>query len=278
MKFCFRSSGRKDSTRRFARPVRLRRKFLILFAYICSVMVTKAEISLVRSLFDKKTRTETGLFMVEGPKLVSEAIRSGLSVRRIFASETFPYAHEAVSRKDMERMSALKTPQGILAIVEMPVYGMPAEPGRELTLALDGIQDPGNMGTILRTADWFGIRDIFCSPDTADSYNPKVVQASMGAVLRVRIHYGPLPDILSGAACPIYGAFLDGENIYTADLGVRPAGIIVMGNEGNGIRPDTAALVTRRLCIPPFPIGHPSSESLNVATATAVICSEFRRR
>lgn len=239
-------------------------------------MVTKAEISFVRSLADKKVRMESGLFVVEGPKLVSDAMRSGLCIHRIFATEHVPYNHEAVSHKDMERMSALKTPQGILALIEIPRYGMPAEPGRELTLALDGVQDPGNMGTILRTADWFGITDVICSPDTADCFNPKVVQASMGAVFRIRVHYVPLVEIFPTAYGPIYGAFLDGENIYTANLGVIPSGIIVMGNEGNGISPNTTALITHRLHIPPF--GKPSSESLNVATATAIICSEFRRR
>ena len=245
-------------------------------------MITKADISLVRSLADKKARLENCLFVVEGPKLVEEALASGFTVRRVMGLPE--YAHfryfEEASAKDMERMSGLKTPQGVLALVDIPRPGVMAIPRQKLVLALDGVQDPGNLGTILRTADWFGIRDVFCSEDTADCYNPKVVQASMGAVFRVGVHYTKLAPMLAEMhkhEVPVFGAFLDGENIYEADLGVAPYGIIVMGNEGKGITPDVAANIGHRLYIPPYPTGRPSSESLNVATATAIICSEFRR-
>lgn len=246
-------------------------------------MVTKAEIQMVRSLADKKGRAEHGLFVAEGPKMVTEALTSRLRVRRVFGTEEYADAPgcEVVGRKDLERMSALKTPQGVMALVEIPRRDTPPQTAGGLILALDGVQDPGNMGTILRTADWFGIRTVVCSEDSADCFNPKVVQASMGAVFRVAVHYTALEVVLAQAAgdgTPVYGAFLDGENVYTADLGAAPTGIIVMGNEGNGIRRDIAATVTRRLYIPPYPAGRPSSESLNVATATAILCSEFRRR
>ncbi len=249
-------------------------------------MMTKAEIAMIRSLNDKRSRTEWGLFVAEGEKLVSELPGSGLHVRRLFLREdtvlenlaAFGVGAERVTAREMERISHLKSPQGALALVEIPPRQLPSDPGRKLALALDGIQDPGNLGTILRLADWFGIREVFCSPQTADCFNPKVVQATMGAILRVGVHYCDLPRLLTQCDVPVYGTFLDGENIYRADLGVSPAGIIVMGNEGNGITSEVAATVTRRLYIPPYPAGRPSSESLNVAVATAVVCSEFRRR
>ena len=241
---------------------------------------------MIRSLGDKRARMETGLFVAEGERLVSELPGSGFRVRRLFLREdtvlgnpgAFGVGMERVTAREMERISHMKSPQGVLALVEIPRWPLSGRSGRELTLALDGIQDPGNLGTILRLADWFGIREVLCSPQTADCFNPKVVQATMGAILRVRVHYVDLPRMLVDAGVPVYGTFLDGENIYEADLGAASAGIIVMGNEGNGVSPEVAAAVTRRLYIPPYPPGRPSSESLNVAVATAVVCSEFRRR
>ncbi len=244
-------------------------------------MVTKAEISLVRSLADKKARAEHGLFVVEGPKMVAEALASGFTVRRVFGLPEFSRfaGFEEASRKDLERMSSLRTPQGVLAVVGIPGAVAVPDSAHNLTLALDGVQDPGNLGTIMRIADWFGIGTILCSEDTADCFNPKAVQASMGAVFRVGMSY--IPDLAAklqesaARGVPVYGTFLDGENIYTAPL--TPAGMIVMGSEGNGISPRTAAAVTRRLLIPPYPAACRTSESLNVATATAIVCSEFRR-
>ncbi len=242
-------------------------------------MLIKADISLVRSLSDKKSRAEHGLFVAEGRKMVGEATASPLAVRRIFGTEEFSgiAGCEVVSPKDIERMSSLKTPQGILALVEIPRYGLPASPGSELTLVLDGVQDPGNLGTIIRIADWFGIRDIICSPDTADCYNPKTVQATMGAIFRVRVHYADLPAVLGGTGVPVFGTFLEGDNIYKTELG-GDRGIIVLGSEGNGISDAVAAAVTRKLYIPPYPAGEPASESLNVGVAAAIVCSEFRRK
>ena len=187
---------------------------------------------------------------------------------------------EVISHKEMELISSLKTPSDMLALVEIPRHGLSVRGlSGVLSLALDGVQDPGNMGTILRLADWFGMRDVICSETTADCFNPKVVQATMGAIARVRVHYVPLARWLGevrAAGIPVYGTFLDGEPIYDAAL--SPGGVIVMGSEGQGVSPEVAELVSRRLFIPPFPVGEPTSESLNVATATAIVCSEFRRR
>lgn len=244
--------------------------------------MTKAEIQLVRALADKRGRTEQGLFVAEGEKLVGELRTSHLRVRKIFALEGLFEGEEVecVTARDMERLSLLKTRSNSLAIVEIPHYRLDAAAlsGR-LTLALDDIQNPGNLGTIIRLADWFGIGDIVCSSGTADCFNPKVVQATMGAILRVRVHYTDLPRFLAEAAgrgTPVYGTFLEGDNIYDAPL--TRGGIVVMGNEGRGVTPETARTVTRKLFIPPFPADRRGSESLNVAMATGIVCAEFRRR
>lgn len=264
-------------------------------------MLTKAEIQMIRSLGDKRGRQAEGLFVAEGAKLVTELVAGTLTggalrVRRVCCTEeglkqlqsgmekTFATSKEVqidmVSQKEMERISFLKTPSALLALVEVPRWRMPAtKRGTELILALDGVQDPGNMGTILRIADWFGIRDVVCSEHTADCFNPKVVQATMGAIARVRVYYLSLVEWLSDvlkAGLPIYGTFLDGETIYNVPLAAE--GVIVMGSEGKGVSAQVAELVTNRLYIPSFPVGVDTSESLNVATATAIVCSEFRRR
>jgi TrmH family RNA methyltransferase len=185
---------------------------------------------------------------------------------------------EIISEKEMERISQLKTANSVLAVVELPRHSLAkAQPAKNLVLALDRVQNPGNLGTIIRLADWFGISDIVCSEDSADCFNPKVVQATMGAILRVRVHYTNLPQWLANQRdTKIYGTFLEGENIYSAQL--DKAGVIVMGNEGQGISTEVAETVTHKLLIPPYPADRCGSESLNVAVATAVICSEFRRR
>ena len=244
--------------------------------------MTRSDIQLVRSLSDKRGRSEHGLFVAEGAKLIGELRRSNLRIRRIFATEGLFEGPEVecVTEKEMERQSLLKTPSNSLAIVEIPRYRLDAaHVGQRLTLALDDVQNPGNLGTIIRLADWFGIGEILCSPATADCFNPKVVQATMGAILRVRVHYVELAPLLAQAAArgvPVYGTFLEGENLYDAQL--TDGGIIVMGNEGRGVRPDVAQTVTRKLFIPPFPADRRASESLNVAMATGVVCAEFRRR
>lgn len=245
-------------------------------------MLTKADIRLVRSLADKRARTDEGLFVAEGGKLIGELRASTLRIRRIYALDGI-FAGEdvtTVSPKEMERLSLLKTPSDSLALVEIPRRRLdPAKLRRSLVLALDDVQNPGNLGTIVRLADWFGIRDIVCSEATADCFNPKVVQATMGAITRVRVHYLPLSGLLEKAlsdGIPVYGTFLDGDDIYGAELSAD--GILVMGNEGKGIGPDVEKCVSRRLYIPSYPGGTATSESLNVAVATAVACAEFRRR
>ena len=244
--------------------------------------MTKAEIQLVRALADKRGRAEHGLFLAEGEKLIGELRASHLRVRRIYALEGIFAGEEVevVTPRDMERLSQLKTPSNSLALVEIPHYRLKTADLRgQLTLALDEVQNPGNVGTIIRLADWFGIRDILCSEGTADCFNPKVVQATMGAILRVRVHYTPLAPLLAEAAAggiPVYGTFLEGENIYTEEL--SPTGIVVMGNEGRGVTPAVAQCITRKLFIPPWPADRRGSESLNVAMATGIVCAEFRRQ
>lgn len=243
--------------------------------------MTKQEIQFVRSLADKRNRDSEHLFIAEGDKLISEIITSGLKVRNIYALEGHLAGKaEVVTAKEMERISQLKTASSSLAVVEQPRHKTPsAAPAERLSIALDGVQNPGNLGTIIRLADWFGVEDIFCSQDTADCFNPKVVQATMGAILRVRVHYLKLADFLTrtaAAGTPVYGTMLDGENIYSTQL--TPTGVIVMGNEGKGVSDECARSFTHRLLIPSYPAERQGSESLNVAMATGIVCAEFRRR
>ncbi|MBR4994773.1 MAG: RNA methyltransferase [Alistipes sp.] len=244
--------------------------------------MTKAEIQFVRSLADKQTRDEERLFIAEGEKLINEIIASGLRIRKIYALEGILQGQaEVVTPKEMERISQLKSASNCLAIVEQPRFSTPATaPDNSLSLALDGVQNPGNLGTIIRLADWFGISDIFCSATTADCYNPKVIQATMGAILRVRVHYLDLEALLSRSAekqIPIYGTMLDGENIYESQT-LENRGVIVMGNEGKGVSAECARHFSHRLLIPSYPPERQGSESLNVAMATGIVCAEFRRR
>ncbi len=223
-------------------------------------MPIKSEISFVRSLTDKRTREEHGLFVVEGPKMVAEALASGWVVKKVYGVGSGDW--EEVSPRDLERMSSLRTPQGVLAVVCMQDISA-SDSG--CVLALDGIQDPGNLGTIIRTADWFGISRILCSPDCADRFNPKAVQASMGAIFRIPVSYGKL---IFPPNAPVYGAFLDGESIY--DTRFAENGVILLGSEGRGISAAAAKHVTHRITIPSF---SPRAESLNVAAAAAIFCS-----
>lgn len=243
--------------------------------------MTRSEIRFIRSLADKQARTASGLFVAEGSKLIDEILASGWEVEALYSTRgSFGGRAVMISPAEMERISMLKTPNDSLATVRMPFVRTPrtADASR-LSLALDGVRNPGNMGTIIRLADWFGIEDVYCSEDSADCFNPKVVQATMGAILRVRVHYLDLEALLArsaAASTPVYGTVLDGENIYSAPL--TAGGIIVMGNEGQGISPACTAHLTHRLLIPPYPASRHGSESLNVAMATAVVCAEFRRR
>ena len=230
--------------------------------------LSSAEIKFVKSLSQKKFRDEYGVFAVEGEKLVQEALKSGFEVEKVFRKEE-------IGEAAMARISALSSPSPVLALVRIPESRMEA-PRDGLYLALDGIRDPGNLGTILRIADWFGIDAVYASEDTVELYNPKVVQATMGAVFRVKFYVCDIPSLCSSYPGPVYGTFLDGENMYGKELSSR--GIIVIGNEANGISAATSACVNERLYIPPFPADDPGSESLNAAVATAITVAEFRRR
>ena len=240
-------------------------------------MITKAQQKLIRSLEQKKYRQREGLFVAEGPKVVGDLLDAGFQPEMLFR------VPEDVSEDELRRISFLQHPQGVLAVFRIPsaYHLQPSilhlQPSA-LYLALDGVQDPGNLGTIIRIADWFGIDTIFCSPDTADAWAPKVVQATMGSIARVHIIYGELSSLLDEASkkeIPVYGTLLDGRNIYEETLSA--GGIIIMGNEGNGISAPIRGRITRRLLIPDFHQGA-TADSLNVAIATAITCSEFRRR
>ena len=252
-------------------------------------VLSKNKIKLIRSLDQKKNRLASGLFIAEGKKLVFDLLRTEIPISEVFctnpiSSGLINYKSnlkiEIVSTEDLARISFLKTTPEIVAVLMIPKFVIDwTEIKNNLSLVLDGIQDPGNMGTIIRLADWFGIRNIVCSEDSADLYNPKVIQSTMGAFARVKVHYVALPAFLNQAkqsGIPVYGTFLEGENLYQCDL--TPNGLIVMGNEGNGISDLTAEFISRKINIPSYPAGVRTSESLNVAIATSVICSEFRRR
>ncbi len=230
--------------------------------------ISKAQVKLVRSLQQKKFRDELGLFVAEGDKCVEELCKRFELVHLYREGEN-------ASRTEIEQMSGLRTPQGTIGVFKKHTICDLKFDICDLTLGLDGIQDPGNLGTIIRTADWFGVRDIVCSLDTADCYNPKVVQATMGALARVRVHYVDLPKWLSEQQCPIFGTLLDGKDMYETEL--PKEGIIVMGNEGNGISSAVRSIITHPILIPSYPKNAETSESLNVAIATAVVLAEFRR-
>ena len=250
-------------------------------------MLSKALLKRISALENKKQRKETRLFVAEGGKTVIDLINAGIKIDKLIATHEWMQEHNLpkgievieVSNEEMRRASFQQAPQGVLGIFHQPdIEENLSAPYTELCLALDNVQDPGNLGTIIRIADWFGIKNIFCSIGTADAYNPKTIQATMGAISRVQVHYLDLADYLASlqGKAPIYGTFLDGENIYHKELSKN--GIIIMGNEGNGISNECGGLVNERLFIPNYPAGCETSESLNVSVATAIICSEFRRR
>jgi len=237
-------------------------------------MISKNQIKFVRQLEQKKYRKKEGLFVAEGPKVVGDLLRAGFKAHTIFATsewESQGQTFQEVSDEELRRVSFLQHPQRVLALFFIPTESVPSV--SSLSLALDDVQDPGNLGTIIRIADWFGIDTIYCSENTADAWSPKVVQATMGSIARVNIIYTDLQELISKAQVPVYGTLLDGQDIYTQELSKE--GVIVMGNEGNGISAPIRKLINRRLLIPQF---HEGPESLNVAIATAITCSEFRRR
>ena len=249
-------------------------------------MLSKNLIKYIRSFQQKKQREAEGLFIAEGPKTVGDLL-AAQRARLLVATAEWLATNKAnaervveVTEEELRRASLVQHPQQVLALFPIPqtatdhVHRMNED---ELVLALDGIQDPGNLGTIIRIADWFGIKHIYCSTDTADAYNPKVVQATMGSIARVYIYYIDLRELIANRpeGMPVYGTLLDGDNLYAQRKENR--GIIIMGNEGRGISPEIIPLLTHRLLIPPYPADRRTAESLNVATATAIVCAEIRR-
>ncbi|MGK6351538.1 TrmH family RNA methyltransferase [Parapedobacter sp. DT-150] len=251
-------------------------------------MLSKSQIRTITSLQHKKFRREHSLFIVEGIKSVTEFLRSDYHVQHLFytpqaAAKLIKIPHnikseetavQEISEEDLKRISSLTTPQGILALVGIPSY--PSLTGASLRggfqLVLDDIQDPGNLGTIIRTAEWFGVSRIICSLGSVDAYNPKVVQASMGSLARIQVHYTDIVALTTSAAVPVFGAVLEGAPLYDADFGRE--GLVVLGNEGNGISVDVLANIQHPITIPR--IGQ--AESLNVAVSAALFCAELVRK
>ncbi|MDX9945737.1 MAG: RNA methyltransferase [Bacteroidales bacterium] len=254
-------------------------------------MVSRITIKYIQSLQKKKVREEEKLFAIEGDKLVREYLAAGQKLSLLVAKPEFistlgqgdrALIGEIVpaSYEELKRISSLTTPHNALAVVNMPdppLFSAGSMQG--LSIALESVQDPGNLGTIIRAAAWFGIRNIICSSGSVDVYNPKVIQASMGAILNVEVLYSELDFILGEAkkaGMPVYGTFLEGESIYTSELDER--GIIVFGNESKGISGSLAPFITKRLFIPGFSVSDHGVESLNVGMAVSVVLSEFARR
>lgn len=259
-------------------------------------MISKNKIKAIRQLENKKSRKEKGLFVAEGPKVVGDLLDLQDAVT-VIATEQWSTQHQfdddteviLVTDEELRRLSFLQHPQQVMALFRIPtpslsLDGMVNVIRQRLCLALDGVRDPGNLGTIIRIADWFGIDTIFCSEDTADVYSPKVVQATMGSIARVKVVYVGLTELMEALPkdIPVYGTVLDGENIYQTVL--NNVGLLVMGNEGKGISPEVINHLTHKLLIPLFPSTNISTnaissraDSLNVAIATAIACSEFRR-
>ena len=253
-------------------------------------MISKSTIKLIKSLAIKKYRFKEKLFLVEGDKNVLEVLHSEYIVKQLFATKTFliENVESVINAKqivelipeEIKRASLLQSPQNCLAICNLPsTPELPSELKRNLSLYLDGIQDPGNLGTIIRICDWFGIDHLFCSPDTSDMFNPKVIQASMGSFCRVKVWHTPFEQIAKMADISnvsVYGAFLNGQNIYTENLPNQA--LLVVGNEGKGIRCPVEKRITKKIMIPNLAPVRNGAESLNVSVATGIICAEFKRQ
>jgi TrmH family RNA methyltransferase len=257
-------------------------------------MISAAKSKLIRSLQHKKYRDLHRLFLVEGEKMVLELASGGpendFKILELIATPGWLEEHHSTvqeslaecteaSRAEIKKISNLVTPQPVMALVSMPAMQFSAEMlHRHPVLAFDSIRDPGNLGTIIRTADWFGIRHIVCTPDSTDLFNPKVVQSTMGAIGRVQVHYQDLPILLESEQLEgkaVFGTFMDGESLYDCTLGADP--LILFGNESQGLSPRLFPFIKRRITIPSFSAGGKGSESLNLASSVAVVCSELRR-
>ena len=238
--------------------------------------LSKNQVKWVRSLQQKKQRDAEGVFVAEGHKCVEE-LRSAFELVLLATPDN-------ANTIEISQMSNLRNPQGVIGVFrkrQIPISTLNSQLST-LSIALDGVQDPGNLGTIIRTCDWFGVHDIYCSMDTADCYNPKVVQATMGALARVRVHYINLEEWLGKVqetGLPVYGTLLEGGNMYEEGaISDKSKGVIIMGNEGNGISPEIRKLITHPIRIPSYPADAETSESLNVGIATAIVLAEFRRK
>ena len=248
-------------------------------------MLSKNKIKHILSLSRRKERDATLLFVAEGNKMAADLLPL-FRCQTLIVTEEFRKTLSAcpaeeiiiTTKEEIKKASQLSTPQSALAVFYQPAYELDATSLKnKFSLMLDTIQDPGNLGTIIRIADWFGIEDIICSKETVDVYNPKTIQATMGAIGRVRVYYCDLGKFIDDIPdIPLFGTFLEGDNIYKTPLPEN--GILIMGNEGNGISHELASRVNHKLFIPNFPVKRETSESLNVAMATAIACSEFRRR
>jgi len=262
----------------------------ISFLIIVFQMISKNTIKLIKSLAIKKIRAKENLFLVEGDKIVAEVLESKFQVEKLYATGTFIVKNKSktknaknvteVSSEDIKQVSLMKNPQNSIALCALPAEKeLPERIDSNLSIYLDDIQDPGNLGTIIRICDWFGIELLFCSPKTADLFNPKVIQASMGSFCRVEVHYTsfePVAALVDKLGIPVFGAFLNGKNIYEQKL--PPRALLVMGNEGNGISAGIENKIERKIKIPEFNKITKSAESLNVSIATGIICSEFKRQ
>lgn len=238
-------------------------------------MVSKSQIKLITSLQQKKYRDKTGLFVAEGPKVIAELLEAGLNLHSLFSTEAdlgFSERFFSVTELELQKISFLKTANTSLALFEIPKQ-IPM-PQQGLVLALDAVRDPGNLGTIIRMCDWFGLTQVVCSVDTADCYNPKVIQATMGSIARIQVTYCDLEAYIKNSKIPVYGACMEGVNVYAHTWAAN--GILVMGNEANGISEGISKLLHEKITIPQFGKKQ-EAESLNVATATAILLSEFRR-
>ena len=239
-------------------------------------MISRTQVKLIQSLSQKKYRQKHELFVVEGLKGVQEFLKSAFVLHSLYTTELLLFDSSIditeINDETLKKISALKTPNKVVAIFKIPKPKTIKEEG--LIVALDAVNDPGNLGTIIRLCDWFGVKELVCSHQTVDCYNTKVVQATMGSLTRVNINYVDLPDFLSQTQLAVFGTYMDGDNLYKSAL--PESGVLVMGNEANGISDTITKTVTRRLAIPRFG-DLKSTESLNVATATAILLSEFKR-
>ena len=241
-------------------------------------MLSKSQIKLIKSLSQKKFRNKHGLFVVEGEKGIREFLNSNFELVSIYTTHLDFDLDDSflnvIDDNDLKKISFLKTPQKALAVFKIPINSNPKI--KDITILLDGVRDPGNLGAIIRLCDWFGVENLVCSPDTVDCYIPKVVQASMGSLSRIKTFYRNLPDVFSEhPEIPVFGTLLNGKNIYSERLPQNA--FIVMGNEANGISEEIQNLISTKITIPQFG-ENLQTESLNVATATSIVLSEFRRR